>query len=274
MLKHLDRPLLAGRTARELLLISGGLCVSASEIWHRGLSGNAIVYLVITASLVLRLYAARALLVGLVVGAMAQVLPTALLHDGLADLVRTDLGLVLTWGGALLLLCSRDLEQRFDRAPSRFAWLPNFWTDIPQRDLRLLRICGYALGGLVAALVQTYCSSPFKPAWLLALIVAASLIGLLLVLGRSVAVLLASVLASAVAVGLLTRVDLDAPRTLLGAVNEVYGTTLSGHHFGEPDLTAFGWSPQFVLPCILFAAVAAIIALPYAIRLVRRVLAD
>src|SRR5262249_22987930 len=54
----------------------------------------------------------------------------------------------------LAALCARDLEERFDFAPTGIRWLPNLWGDLPRSDARRLRWCAYALAVTAALLFK------------------------------------------------------------------------------------------------------------------------
>lgn len=265
LLSALDRPLLAGRTARELLLIAGGLGISAFETWRCGFGGNVVTYLVFTAALVLRFYAARAVLVGLIVGAVGQVLPNLrAMHDPLRWLVL-NWGLVLLWVGGLFLLCSKDLVARYDRAPSRYRWLPNCWAELGIWDARLLRWCGYALGAAIAGLVQVWRNTAVAPSWLFPLIVAISVAAGLLMLGRAVVLLAIPLLGVAVLLIVAPHIaTAELGLTYPGAPAIYHAQLASGVYW------LVGRGSQFVLPVSLAAFVAAVLALPYSVRLLRR----
>lgn len=260
MLRHLDRPVLLDRTPRELLLIAGGLGISAYELSICGPNGNIATYLLFTAALVVRFYAARAILVGLIVGAVGQVLPAIRLAADPWRWLGSHAPLIGLWVGGLALLCSRDLVRRFDRAPSRHRWLPNYWAALDPSDARRLRWSGYAIGAAIGGLVQTWRLSSDPPSWLLPLIIAISICGALLVLGR--AVMLLALPALAITVVALFAPQIGAAETQLAArwgcvaYTGTIGPLIRGAHF--------------VLPITIAASAAAALALPYAWRVLRR----
>ncbi|MCA9673348.1 MAG: hypothetical protein KC503_47495 [Myxococcales bacterium] len=256
MLRHLDRPLLAGRTARELLLVGGALTVTIAQLARSGLSGNVgnlVVYLAFAAALWLRFYAARALLVGLVVAAMAQVLPQLRAHHAPLLMLAAHKGLVLAWVGGLLLLCSRDLVARYDRAPSRHRPFPNFWAAVDPRDARWLRGCGYALAACIGASVSIWRLSAAPPAWLLPVIVALSVAVALLCLGRAVVLVVLPLMSLVVVL-------------LFASVVGVAEAQLSSRYYAWGLIGA----PAHVLPAMIAAAAAGLLALPYSLRVLSR----
>lgn len=248
MLTLLDRPVtsLAGRTPRELLLVGGALAVTFAELRSCALSGNIAVYLAFAAAMWLRLYAARGLLVALIVAGIAQTLPRVFYSysDPLAWALH-NWPLVGSWVAGLLLLCSRDLVERYDRSPSRHRWLPNFWAALDPRHARWLRWSGYCLSASIGASVAVWRAVHAPPAWLLSAIVVMSLASVLLCLGRAVVLALLPVLAGGI--GLL----------YLG-------------HVGRYGYDQIGSAPH-AIPAMIAVIAAGVLALPYAVRVLRRV---
>ncbi len=259
----LERPILLGRGVREWLLLAGLALVCVGELtaavphW-----GDLTVYLLLGAALAARLFAARALLVGLVIAAMAQNVPFIVeqelrgvrLRDHLDWLVR-EWRLVSLWVGALLLVCAPSMVRAFDRSPSRLRWLPNYWARLSPWDARLLRWCGYAVGALFASLVVLWQTSWQRPAWALAALVCLGACLLLLLLGRAFVLILIPLLCGAVFALLLPHA-IEAHRAA-----------------GLPTLFApgvFGRARPLLAPALLEAALATALALPYAARVLRR----
>lgn len=139
MLPALDRPIasLWGRTAREVLLILGGvavavwsLCQPQLNLWHTSF------YIGATIAFAVRFYAARVVAVGFIA--------TALALTG----INATQGEPLFWGAlallpGLALLVSSDLRERFDRAPRA-----NPWRSIDRRHWVAWCGVGYLLGVL------------------------------------------------------------------------------------------------------------------------------
>lgn len=256
-MRSIDVPLprLRGRTPRELLLLSigAGYCIyeltRPEPCWP-----NLAMYSLAVAAFAFRFFPARALGVGVALGALAQRLPDLRIDTSELETPHTWVAL-----GAIVLLASKDLEERFERAPSRIAWLPNAWAELPARDMRLLRACTYALGALGAGLGYAwgvpFVSSNVDP--MLSLGVLGALIGIiaLLVAGRAAALLLVPVVCAPIALALATQLADAEGFIRLGWAPLDYG--LSGF-------------PQFVLPGIVLAIVASLIALPYCVRLLWR----
>jgi hypothetical protein len=254
-MRALDLPIatLRGRTPRELLLLSIGLgyCVyelaSPEPCWP-----NVLMYSIATAAFALRFFPARALGVGVAIGALAQRLPD--LRVDLRELETPHTWVAL---GVIAILASRDLEARFERAPSRIAWLPNAWAELPVRDMRLLRLCAYSLGALGAGLGYAWgvpffgAADPFLTLGVLGAITGTIV---LLAAGRAPALLLVPLICMPIALALGTQVE-AAEALLAGGWAELgYG---------------LWWSPQFVLPGLVLAIVCTALALPYCIRLLR-----
>ena len=82
----------------------------------------------------LRFFVARAAAVGACIGAIVQQWP----HLRSGDITPETLALVPLAG--IALLASRDLVDRFERAPSRLRWLPNPWASFTAAQTRGMRV--------------------------------------------------------------------------------------------------------------------------------------
>lgn len=249
----------AGRTVRELLVLAGGLAIIAGDILRPGPPdwGNLAVYVGATALLAVRFFAARAAAVGACIGAIVQQWPH--LRLGRVDLETLA---VLPLVG-IALLASRDLVERFERAPSRVAWLPNPWAGFTAADTRSLRWAAYAAGALAGLLdhsMQTtaHAFAGAAPWWPRVGEVAFIASLLALCLGRAVGLLL--VWLTAVVVAALAAPLAWQAESLLRRHEVV---TLPFAYFG---------AAHYLLPIFLLALVAALITTPAVVRLLRRTL--
>lgn len=258
-MRVIDAPLslARGRTPRELLLLSIGVgycayeLTSAAPCWP-----NVAMYALATIAFAVRFFPARALGVGVALGALAQRLP-ALRHDWL------ELQTPHTWiaFGVIAILASSDLEARYERAPSRIAWLPNAWAELPAKDMRVLRWCAYSIGALAAGLGFTWglplADTGVDP--VLSIAVIGALVGLLALLaaGRAPALLLVPVVCVPIALALASQIP--------GAE-----ASIAGDYVPLLDYGMWRW-PAFVLPGTALALLATALALPYAVRLAIRV---
>jgi hypothetical protein len=253
-----DHPIsvLRERTPRELALLSIGAGYCVYELFFtQTVPLNVVMYALATITFAFRFFPARALGVGVAIGALAQRLPDLRVS-------WNELGSPHTWAAiaVIVLLASRDLEERFDRAPSPIRFVPNAWAALPAADMRVLRSCVYALGALAALLVYVWGPTIwFTPAmpdvlWMVGTIAAIASTILLLVAGRAPALLLVPIVCVPIGAVLGTEVAL-AERSMVDPSVAV------GH--------GFAWLPQYVLPAVLFAVIATLLALPHSFRLVR-----
>ncbi len=261
MLLDRELPWCAGRTVRELIVILGGLAVIVAEVLRPGPIdlGNMIVYVAATALFAARFFAARAAAVGSCIGAIVQQWPN--LREGEVTLATTAVLPLL----GVLLLASRDLVDRFERAPSRVAWLPNPWAGLRAEDTRALRWAAYAAGALSGLLDHTLemielqagvfaMSAPWWPRAAMIVLIAALA---LLCLGRAVGVLI--VWLTAIAVAARTAPLAWQAETVLG---------LRAPPSELPLM--YGYAAPYLLAVLLLAAGAALIVTPSALRLLRR----
>ena len=260
----LDRELLLGRTARELVVLAGGLAITVFELVRpEGIDGpNLAVYVLATALFAARFYAARAAAVATCVGALAQQWP----HLRAGEVTWETLGLLPLAG--IAVLASADLVARFERAPSRVRWLPNLWADFSAAETRTLRLSAYAAGalaGLLDHIAEQLRFTPDAAAWPRPCMLALSLALALLCAGRAVGLLV-------VWLASLTALVLLAPR--LHASESVLAA------MGLPALADPGLSlpaslvtaVHYLLPAAVLAALALALTTPSALRLLRRTL--
>lgn len=248
---------LGGRTTRELLLLSMGVGYCVYEVVSAQCWPNLAMYAVATVAFAARFFPARALGVGVAIGALAQRLPD--LRVDLAELETPHTWVALV---VIALLASKDLEARFERAPSRISWLPNAWADLPPRDMRVLRLCTYALGALAAGLGYTWgvpflSLAPVDPFLAAGILGALAITIVLLAVGRAPALLLVPAICLPIAAAL--GAEITAAETLLAG------------GWADTSFALWYW-PQFVLPGFVLALVATALAAPYCVRLVRRAL--
>jgi hypothetical protein len=247
---------LRGRSVRELLLIGLGAYFGVRELasgdpdW-----ANVAVYFGATLAFALRWFPARAIGVATAATAIAQ--RWSFLRASGTHLAEQDWTAYAPFA-ALALLCSRDLEERFDFAPTRLRFLPNLWGGLPRRDARILRFCAYALAiaaGLLFKRLQL-AGQWGGPDWpQQALVVALYGAIALLAFGRASTLLAIPPLAGLTA-GMLAR---EVGRCEL---------QLSGGEFGVHAM------PEYVLPALVACVIAGALALPYSVRLLRTALAD
>ena len=253
-MRVLDTPLrhARGRTPRELLIIGGGLAALVQGLAYGSDVGNLIIYAVMTAAFAIRFFAARIMMAGLFIGALALHLPWLLYPGfGVADLAPV----VWVLFAGLVMLSSRDLIERFDNNQSGgLPYFPNFWMSIDRANRRAFCWCAYALGAVGGLLYHAYLRAPAElapdwPLWGLAAAVACSL---LIVAGRSIAF----VATAAYSVWVLAMV---VPQ--VGPSNAYMAGTWS-----EDLSRLYMYSPHYALPAAIGAGIALAAATPYAVR--------
>jgi len=215
------------------LLICGGLAVVIYSInrpqpnwWHVSF------YIAATIGLAVRFFAARVVAVGFIVTAIAL------------SLANWRAGGALLWtvwalSPALLLLASRDLRERFDRAEGS-GWRTNPWRAIERRHWMLWCWVGYLLGILANVYLLPWMHWGYEGLWPLAMVGGVYVAIGLLFLGR----VLAFFAAAAVGLGALAT---SIP-------------VLAG---SDPGL--FLTHPGFVLPAVIAGALVVALSLPYAL---------
>lgn len=249
----------AGRTPRELVVIGGGLGIIVQDLLDPGPPdvGNLLVYVAATSLFALRFFAARAAAVATCIGAIVQQWP----HLRLGEVTPETAAVLPVLG--ILVLASSDLVDRYERAPSRLAWLPNPWAGFTAAETRSLRWASYAAGALAGLLDHTLQIVRARadvlllpvPWWpritMLALVGALAL----LCLGRAVGALVVWVTALVVAV-LVAPLAWQA-EALLGRWHEGLA----------PEYTR---AAHYLSPVLLLATIAALITTPAVMRLLRR----
>ncbi len=254
-MKVLDTPLPhIDRTARELILVAGGLAICAFELrqphpspWNLGVFGAG------TALLAVRFFAARVVAIGVMLSAMASHLSTMRYGAGWTPPT-------LFWGfypmaAGVLLLMSRDLEQRFDFAESGLGWRLNRWRELPRSHWRASTVLGWMLGILGHFLLRGWQSAgAAAPTWPLIAIVVCIGGVFLLFTGRSIVFVIAAALGITVAALVIPQV---------GAAE-----SMLQHPFGEAaGRLSVLWrsAPDSTLPAAIAAVGTALVSLPYAI---------
>ncbi|HEY0137702.1 MAG TPA: hypothetical protein VGB85_26635 [Nannocystis sp.] len=253
-------PSLGGRTVRELIVVAGGLAIVAAECLRPGPVdvGNLIVYVVATLLFALRCFAARAAGVGACIGAIVQQWPNLRLGE-----VTPETLAILPLAG-IAVLASSDLVERYERAPSRIAWLPNPWAGFTAAETRSLRWATYAAGALAGLLDHTTQLMAWAPLYGLAApwwpriaMVSLVLAVAVLCLGRAVGALLVWVTAIVVAIH-------SAP--LAWQAEALLGPLVAGP--ARLPLV-YQLAAHYLLPVVLLASAAAIVTTPAVARLLR-----
>ncbi len=250
----LDRPLrpLLGRTVRELILVAGGLTICAFELarptlnpWHLGVFGAG------TALFAVRFFAARVVAMGVLLSAIAAHLSS--LRYGAAWTPSTLHWGVYGMGAGVLLLMSRDLQDRFDFSASGPGWRLNRWRELPRSHWRASTLLGWLLGVLGHFLLRGWQpAGAAAPTWaLVAMLVCIGCV-LLLFSGHSIVFVITTVLGVAVAALVIPQVG--AAEALLD----------NARHVPTPDVL---WraAPDSALPAAIAAVGTALVSLPYAI---------
>lgn len=261
----LDRELLLGRTARELVFILGGAAISIFEVVRPGAVDwpNLAVYVLATVLFAARFFAARAAAVATCIGAIVQQWP----HLRHGEVTWETLAVLPIAG--ILLLASSDLVERFERAPSRVRWLPNPWSQFTAAETRTLRWSAYAAGamaGLLDHISEMLLHSPDPAVWPRACMIALCAALLLLCAGRAIgllAVWLTSLVVLAYAAPLALRAEALFPVVGPREAVDMYAVL--------PSSIAGGW--LYLLPTALLAAFAVTLTTPVVLRLFRRTLA-
>jgi hypothetical protein len=263
-MRILDTPIgpLRGRTLRELLVLGGAAAVCVSEavkpdpnLWHLTFYvGAALLFGA-------RFYAARVILVGFALTALLLALLGMRPFGWVYYADGWHLWLMGGLVGFLLLLCSKDLRARFDRGPSGPGWRKNLWRDLPRVHWALSCWVAYLLGllGNLVLLPWLAAGNFATAAWPAVVLFGVYAAVILLLLGRSVAFLVATA-TGALAVAFAWPEVAAAERHLAG---EWISTWPQG---------IFAWSPAFALPAAAAGALVALLAGGYAAYHVRRTL--
>ncbi|MCB9568649.1 MAG: hypothetical protein H6710_15765 [Myxococcales bacterium] len=221
------------RSPRELVILAGGAAISMGELFSRHVDwGNLCVY----------------------VGAIAQQWPH--LRGGL-DHANIETLAILPLA-AIALLSSRDLVERYDRAPTLIFGIPNPWAAYTLAQTRTIRWSCYAAGALAGLLDHTlqsaYATAPLWPR--------AAMVGLMVSIG---------LLFIGRAIGLLTLWGITVAVAVLIAPSVLVAEQVLSHELFARDVL-YTSRAIYILPIFVLAVAAAAIATPFTLRLLRRTL--
>lgn len=267
-LKLVDTPItrLAGRTPRELLIlgtlmafIASGLVAARPPWWDLSLFALAL------AAFATRFWAARILGIGICVSSLAM----ALVHvrEGAWDLCALaphQISFAATWLAGLIVLSSRDLGRRFERAPSWGVgrWkVTNPFAELPPLHLAAIAAGAVSLGALGHLLLRAILVAQAHglPATGLSIALGAiALTLLLLVAGRVVGLLAAAGVSTYLAIALGTK--LCAAKLWLAWPPSPCG----------PIAEPLAYHPGVVFIGFALALIGAAVTLPYAVVAIRR----
>ncbi len=257
-MKLLDREILFRRTVREYLLLALGVGAIVHDVMYaRNPGWNITGYSIAIAAFAFRLFPARAMGVAWCVSATVLHI-SSLQYEAVREMPFQWIALMPF--AILLLLASRDLVDRFERAPSRVSWLPNYWASVPASFRRMSIWTCYALGSMAAMLFYAYlASSDLNQAepWALYVPIGAIVTVLLLIAGRSFGFLAACGLGAYTAVAVYPHIG--AARAWVG-----------GDWPSEPMSGLFMTTPHYALPLFFLGIATAAIAAPYTLRLIVR----
>ena len=260
-MRLLDTPLgsLRGRTVRELVLVTGAVAACAGALYLHAHWAVTTTFVITTAMLATRFFAARVVAIGMLGTALAAHLAVARYGQGWTGGIQLGeqvAGLVFI-GLGLLLLCSRDLADRFDLAQSGTGWRVNRWRDLPRLHWRLSCVVGVALGAMGHFLWAAQVNAPAADgAWARWAILVICISLLLLFAGQAVGFLVAAVLG-------ITVLIITVPQL---AAAEAH---LAHAHAGAPA-QPFATAPHAALPITIATTLVTLAALPYAARLLWR----
>lgn len=253
-MRVLDTPIrpLMNRTARELLLIAGGLSFCVFEIaradtnpWHLG------VFVAGTVLFAARFFAARVVAIGVLLSAIAA--HVSLLRYGEGWVQRDVHWAVYAMAGGVLLLMSRDLAQRFDFAASGPGWRLNRWRELPRAHWRASTLLGWLLGILGHFLLRGWESAgDAAPTWPLVAIIGCIACVFLLFTGRSIVFVVAAGLGIAVLLAVAPHVD--AAEAMVDRIRA-----------GGPTEPMWRAEPDSAIIAAASAAGVALVSLPYAL---------
>ncbi len=254
-MKVLDTPLrpLLGRTVREVILVAGGLTICAFELdrptpspWNLGVFGAG------TALFAMRFFAARVVVIGVLLSAIAAQLSALRYGHGWtpADQIHWS---VYAMSAGVLLLLSRDLQERFDFKPSGTGLRLNRWRELPRSHWRASTLLGWLLGILGHFLLRGWQSAgTMAPSWPLIAIIVCIAGVLLLFTGRSIVFVITTVLGVAVAYMVIPQIA--AAEALLD----------NSRHLPPPTSPLWRMAPDSALPAAIAAIGTALVSLPYA----------
>ncbi|HUQ03942.1 MAG TPA: hypothetical protein VM261_15700 [Kofleriaceae bacterium] len=253
-MKGLDtslRPLL-GRTPREVILIGGGLTICGFQFtlptvnpWHLG------VFVAGTALFAVRFFAARVVAIGILLSAIAAHLSG--LRYGAGWVQQSLHWSAYAMGAGVLLLMSRDLQQRFDFGASGPGLRLNRWRELPRSFWRVSTVLGWLLGILGHFLLRGWQpAGAAAPMWpLIAMLVCIAGV-MLLFSGHSIVFVITTILGVVVAALVIPQV---------GAAEALVA---NGRHLPAPSDVMWRVSPDSALPAAIAAVGSALVSLPYA----------
>jgi hypothetical protein len=254
-MRFLDTPLpRVHRTGREALLIAGGLAICAYELRQPSPSPwNLFVFGGGTALFAVRFFAARVVAIGVLLSAMAAHVSSTRYGSGWEP--QPLFWAFYPMAAGVLLLVSRDLQQRFDFAASGLGWRLNRWRELPRSHWRASTALGWLLGILGHFLLRGWQpAGAAAPTWPLIAILACIGGVFLLFTGRSIVFVITAALGITVAILVVPQVG--AAEALL-------------HHAGASASGSLSvlWraSPDSALPAAIAAIGTALVSLPYAI---------
>ncbi len=265
-----DRPLGFAwkRTPREIALLAVGVGFTIQEA-SSGRNADPFtifVYVAATVAFAARFFPSRAIGAGVAIGAIAQRWWLGGSRGMPYDLDWT----AYVPFAMLVLLASRDLVEKFDRAPSGISWFPNRWAALPEKEARVLRWCAYLAGALGGVLWRSWLIAHLHlldaGVWPLAAIAALSLCVVLLAHGRAAVLVALPPLAGAIA----WAVAPTAPLAFRAALPDDRMWMPLARLAEDPLPIAFRVTPALQINAALLAAALALLSLPYAIRLIRR----
>lgn len=242
------------RTPRELLIVAVAAATAMNSLHVVGWRdpGNALAFTAIAVGFAVRFFAMRVIAQTIAVAAAGLHIAYAWKSGG----APRDLLGVAYFLGAVLLLNGRALHAVFDDAPSP----ANFWRELSRRERRRLAVLVHGVALTLAMLYyvrfQLVAASQPVPWWLTAGLVGGALVGLLLILGRAVAALLAVLGGIPLAVVLLAH----APMAW---------SVASGDYVSLAVPAIARVAPQLLIGAGLAAALTVAAAAPWAWRLVR-----
>jgi len=261
-MRGLDTPIrrLADRTPREVILITGGLVACAGAVYVKAPWAVTVTFVITTVMLATRFFAARIVAIGMLATALAAHLALTRYGEGWTNhfSLGGHLPELAFIAAGLLLLCGRDLVDRFDRAPSGPGWRLNRWRELPRLHWRMSSVLGVSLGALGHFLWAGYHNTPAGAGWALWAIGGVCVCLLLLFAGQAIGFLVAAALGVAVLV--ITAPELGAAEAHLHQAWAV----------PAPHESIFATSPHTALPIAIAACLVVLASLPYAARLLWR----
>jgi hypothetical protein len=253
------RPLL-GRTPREVILVGGGLTICAFQLnqphvnpWHLG------VFVAGTALFAVRFFAARVVAIGILLSAIAAHLSG--LRYGAGWMQQSLHWSAYAMSAGVLLLMSRDLQQRFDFNASGPGWRMNRWRELPRSHWRASTVLGWLLGILGHFLLRGWQpAGAAAPMWPLVAMLVCFAGVMLLFSGHSIVFVITTALGVVVAALVIPQ------------VGDAEGLVASARHLPVPSSVMWRASPDSALPTAIAAVGTALVSLPYAFLHIRNAL--